>query len=141
MDRHVDYQPCSQMLIVNNSQAEMISSCSILASFDQTYISLLEAQQILSWVQQHQPDLIVLDLPWSQVIDSQLITALRLDWLTRNIPILMLADAPTLQLQPMAALDCNAYLTKPYSPSALEQAICSLVPHPACESSSQTVLC
>ncbi|MEY2856428.1 MAG: hypothetical protein RLZZ74_737 [Cyanobacteriota bacterium] len=78
MDQHIDRQPCSQtLLIVNNSQEKLTPSCSILASFNQIYISILEAPTILPWIQQHQPDLIILDLEWFQVIDLQLITTLR----------------------------------------------------------------
>jgi DNA-binding response OmpR family regulator len=128
MDQHIDRQPCSQtLLIVNNSQEKLTPSCSILASFNQIYISILEAPTILPWIQQHQPDLIILDLEWFQVIDLQLITTLRLDWLTRSMPILVIANPSTSPLQSIAGLDYDAYLSKPYSPSALEAAICSLV--------------
>jgi len=128
MDHPVDRQPCSQtLLIVNNSQEKLTPDCPILTSFNQTYISILEAPTILPWIQQHQPDLIILDLEWFQVIDLQLITTLRLDWLTRNIPILVIANPSTSPPQPIASLDYDGYLSKPYSPPALEAAICSLV--------------
>lgn len=125
----MNYQTSSPiLLIVNSSQVELTPSCSILASLDCTYISILETSPILSWIQQNQPDLIILDLSWSQLIEMQLISTLRLDWLTRNIPILVLNKDILTSSQSIPTLDYDAYLAKPYSCSALEKAIYYLVP-------------
>ena len=118
------------LLIVNDNRAELSANSTVLTSFNQIYFSIAEAPSILSWVQQHQPDLIILDLEWSEVVELQLIATLRLDWLTRTIPILVIADsAPS---QSVASLDYNAYLTKPYSLFELEETICSLISLPVC---------
>ncbi|MEM6610778.1 MAG: hypothetical protein AAF652_00705 [Cyanobacteria bacterium P01_C01_bin.72] len=106
---------------------QFANQSSLIAAFNLVNISISEPATILSWVQQYQPDLVILNLEWSQVIELQLITALRLDWLTRNIPILMLGNSPASE-ETSAALDYDAYLTKPYSNSALEGAIYSLIP-------------
>ncbi|MEL6581605.1 MAG: hypothetical protein AAFQ14_17830 [Cyanobacteria bacterium J06621_12] len=128
MARHLDLRLTMQtLLVVSNHQISLTPESSIIAAFNQVNISILEIVRILPWVQQHQPDLIILDLEWTQVIDLQLITALRLDWLTRHIPILILANSPVSR-QTSASLDYDACLTKPYSHAALEQIICSLAP-------------
>ena len=113
------------LLIVNGDRTELSNHSTVLTSFNQIYFSITEALNIFSWAQQHQPDLIILDLKWSEVVELQLIAALRLDWLTRNIPILMITDSPP--VPSAASLDYNAYLTKPYTLLELEQTICSLL--------------
>ncbi|MEO1672163.1 MAG: hypothetical protein AAFR77_15510 [Cyanobacteria bacterium J06631_2] len=114
------------LLVVSDNKMQFAPQSHISTAFNLVNISILEPAAILSWVQQYQPDLVILNLEWSQVIDLQLITALRLDWLTRSIPILMLGNS-SISEQTSAALDYDAFLSKPYSNSALERAICSLV--------------
>lgn len=120
-----DYSPT--ILVVKNDQAELASDSPILASFNKFHIPLVPATEILSWVQQHQPDLIILDIEWSEIVKSELIAVLRLDWLTRNIPILVITNFSANQLKPRANVDCDACLMRPYSAIELEQAICSLL--------------
>lgn len=116
------------LLIVNDDRTKLSDNSTVLTSFNQIYFSITEAPTILPWVQQHQPDLIILDLKWSKVVELQLIAALRLDWLTRNIPILMITNLPSVPFA--ASLDYNACLIKPYTLLELEQTICSLVSLP-----------
>lgn len=123
------------VLIINNNQINDVNlapNSSILASFHQVFLSVSDAHDALSWVQQHQPDLIILDLEWSQIVRLQLIAALRLDWLTRSIPIMLIVSS-TEGLCSTAQLDYDTYLVKPYSITDLDRKICSLVSIPACE--------
>ncbi|MEM7592850.1 MAG: response regulator [Cyanobacteria bacterium P01_A01_bin.83] len=120
------------VLVVGKDRAIPISDSLVIASLNQVYISILEAAKILAWVQQHQPDLIVIDIGWSQIIKLQLITALRLDWLTRNIPIIVITSNQAKQIDEQTTLDCDAFLIKPYAIKDLEQTICSLISTPAC---------
>ena len=131
MEDRVESKKVQTLLIVNDDRAKLSANSTVLTSFNQIYFSITEALNIFSWAQQYQPDLIILDLKWSEVVELQLIPALRLDWLTRNIPILMIADSAP--LQSVASLDYNAYLTKPYSLFELEQTICSLISLPICQ--------
>ena len=127
MARYLDLKPTMQtLLVVGSNQMQFAPKSFAIAGFNLVNISILEPATILSWVQQYQPDLVILNLEWSQVIELQLITALRLDWLTRNIPILMLGNSPTSE-ETTATLDYDAHLTQPYSNSALERAIYSLI--------------
>jgi len=119
------------ILVVSSGQEKLAPNSAVVASLNQVYISVLEAPRIISWVQQHQPDLIVVDLSRSQIIDLQFVTALRLDWLTRNIPILIVANP--FSLQSFKGLDYDACLIEPYSLKELEQTICTLMFIPACK--------
>lgn len=110
-----------------------LSQLSILDSFKKVYVSVSNNTNILHWIQQHQPDLIILDLNSSKTFDWDLITALKLDWLTRDLPILVISDEFSNRLQCKTNIDCNACLTKPYSTTELEQVICSLVDLPNCQ--------
>ncbi len=121
------------ILIARDYPAELVFDSPILASFNQVYAPIIEAMAILAWVQQHQPDLIILDIQWSKIVELGLITTLRLDWLTRNIPIVIIGSLSEQKIQPKTNLDGNAYLTKPYSTQELEKVVCSLVPCPACK--------
>lgn len=125
--------PSPTVLVVNNNQANLVSNSLILDSLNQVHISILEDSNILSWVQQSQPDLIILDIGWSQVINPQLIAALRLDWLTRNIPIMVIVASSAQQIETLAELDYDACLIKPYSAAELAKKICSLVSTLECE--------
>lgn len=123
------------LLVVSQSRAKLtVESSPILDSFNLVHLPVIDAAIILSWVQQYQPDLIVIDLEWSQTVDLQLTTALRLDWLTRNIPIIVIANTDSHKLSSITELDCDICLNKPYPDSKLEQVICTLVSHPACNS-------
>ncbi|MGB5631280.1 MAG: hypothetical protein WBM44_15305 [Waterburya sp.] len=127
------------VLVVNNNQENLVSNSLILDSLNQVHISILEDSNILSWVQQYQPDLIILDIGWSQIINPQLIAALRLDWLTRNIPIMVIVGSTTQQIEALEHLDYDACLIKPYSAADLGKKICSLVSTSACKMYSKKV--
>ncbi len=124
------------ILVVRDNEAKLASDSSLVASFKQIYLSLSENSQILLWIQQYQPDLIILDLSWSVIIDRGLVTALRLDWLTRNIPILVISDNFSYQPQLAKNLDYDACLIKPYSTKKLERLICSLVYNHPCQANA-----
>lgn len=129
MDYYSNLQTNHRMLVVNQDREQLALSPTILAAFDCVYLPLSQADRIVSWVQEHQPDLIILNLKLIEAIELQVITTLRLDWLTRDIPILAIADA---SLQSPKSLDCDAYLNRLHSVSELEQTICSLVSVSVC---------
>jgi len=114
------------IIVVQDSTTKLILNSIIENSFKQVYISS-QNSNTLGWIQQNQPDLIILKIEWSKLKEMDLVATLRLDWLTRNIPILAIGDGISL-----LNLDCNAYLVEPYSTSDLEKAICSLISSPVC---------
>ena len=87
--------------------------------------------KILAWIQQYQPDLIILNAELTQIINLQLITILKLDWLTRTIPILLITSAAE-KLQFEETLDYDACLIEPYSAMELNKIVCSLVSVSTC---------
>ncbi|WP_019509073.1 two-component system response regulator [Pleurocapsa sp. PCC 7319] len=117
----------------NRGQKRLGANSRILALYDQVYIYSKKTTTILSWIQQHQPDLVVLDFEISQIKKMELISVLRLDWLTRNIPIIIITNLASQQKLATTNLDFNACLVEPYSLQELERVICSLVPIPDCE--------
>jgi|GEM_PF-1942717 len=125
------------LLVINNNDTKLVFDSSVLASFNQVYISIREFSAILDWVQQYQPDLIIVDIAWSKITNLQLIAALRLDWLTRNIPIMIITGCNNQQIEGLGQLDYDAHLSKPYSAAELGKKICSLVSIPACETKEQ----
>lgn len=127
------------VLVINNNQSKLPSDSLLLASLNQVCIPMMESSKILDWIQQHQPDLIVLDIAWSQIINLQLIAALRLDWLTRNIPIMIITGSTMPQIEMLGQLDYDAFLIKPYSVAELGEKICSLLTTPVCEVYSKRV--
>lgn len=113
------------ILIVSNNKTELLLSSSILTSFDRFQVVFKE-QETLSWIQQHQPDLIILDLEEFEKL-LPLVTSLKLDWLTRDIPIIAIVDSAVRQSSLSADLNYDACLTKTYSVRELEQKVFSLV--------------
>ena len=71
------------LLVVNHDRTKLKTNSSVLATFNRHDL-FAEEPDVLSWVQQHQPDLIILNLEWAQLVKRQLIAALRLDWLTNG---------------------------------------------------------
>ncbi|MEL6495006.1 MAG: hypothetical protein AAFQ41_07760, partial [Cyanobacteria bacterium J06623_7] len=60
------------LLILNRDQARLSAHSTVLASFNQIYFSFAGTSNILPWIQQNQPDLIVLDFTWSETVNLQL---------------------------------------------------------------------
>ena len=120
------------LLVVNHGRAKLKTNSSVLATFNRHDL-FAEEPDVLSWVQQHQPDLIILNLKWAQLVERQLIAALRLDWLTRNIPIMVILEPTASWLNSTEKLNYDACLVEPYSTAELDRNIGSLVPVSACE--------
>ena len=118
------------ILVVRDSQRKIELNSHILSAFN--VVCLLKAQDtaILIWIQQNQPDLIVIE--YNSLLEpySNLITPLKLDWLTRNIPIVVAGNRFT--LKSIENLDYDACLNSPYSATDLDRVICSLLRLPNC---------
>jgi PAS domain S-box-containing protein len=68
----------------------------------------------LELAREHQPDLIALDLHLPDISGETVLTQLRADPLTRDIPVVILsADATRRQIDHLFAVGAQAYLTKP----------------------------
>ena len=126
-----EYSPT--VLVARDCSEKLEATSDILALFNQVYISGVDVLGIFNWAQQHQPDLIILDIDYSELVASGLISTLRLDWLTRTIPIVIISNVSHEQAIAEMLLDCDAHLVRPCSTRELETAICSLVPIPTCK--------
>lgn len=126
-----DHSYFPTILIVRNNYEKIELDSPILTSFRVVCLAESENAVVLSWVQENQPDLILLELTHDSESSGSLVTNLRMDWLTRNIPIAVLSNkfAP----RTIADLDYDAHLNLPYSPERLDATICSLVKNPACK--------
>ena len=119
------------ILIVQEDLVEKEAASSISPLLNKAYCAEYQPGNTLNWIQQNQPDLIILKLKKSEVNYLDLIISLRLDWLTRDIPILIIGNR--FVLRSTANLDYDACLKTPYSMEELERAICSLIRTPACQ--------
>ena len=119
------------ILIVQNSFRKLELDSSILSLFNIVHLSQSENTAVLSWIQQNQPDLIVLELDCLEKPYESLITSIRLDWLTRDIPIIVTGNK--FVLQSMNNLDYDACITTPYLAKKLYRVICSLIDSPFCQ--------
>lgn len=126
-----EYSPT--ILVARDYPFKSETTSEILASFDQVYIPVIDVLTISNWIQQHQPDLIVLDIDYLDIVDSGLVSTLRLDWLTRRIPIVIISNMTVNQAINQENLDCDAYLQRPCSTGELEETICSLIPITTCK--------
>lgn len=122
------------IFVIQVSKTRLASNSLVLDSFNKVYIPIAQKTNILGWIQQHQPDLIILDLQRSEIIDWNIVTILKLDWLTRNIPILIISSEFSNRFQCAQSFNCDTCLNKPYTTVELEEAICSLVYVRACQS-------
>ena len=123
-----DYLPT--ILMVRDSERKIEFNSHILSAFNVVYSSKLQNTPILTWIQQNQPDLIIVEYNSFPEPYSNLITLLKLDWLTRNIPIVVAGNKFT--LRSIENLDYDACLNSPYSVADLNKVICSLIQIPIC---------
>lgn len=122
-----EYSPI--ILVARDYPKKLETTSKILASFNHVYVPIIDVLTIVNWVQQHQPDLIVLDIEYSEIVASGLVSTLRLDWLTRTIPIVIISNVAHNKVN----IDCDVYLERPCSTRELEETICSLVPISTCK--------
>ena len=81
---------------------------------------LTEGKPVVPWVQQHHPDLILLDLLLPTMLGMQVCQELRAVDRTCNIPIIMTTQADS-EADELAGLTGGAddYVAKPYNPDLL----------------------
>ena len=122
------------ILVVRDHERKIKSNSRILSAFNLIYSSGSQNRKNLIWIQQNQPDLIIVECEHSLKSCSSLITLLKLDWLTRNIPIIVAGNR--FALKSIADLDYDACLNLPYSEADLDRVICSLIGLPICQVSA-----
>ena len=120
------------ILIVQDDKSDQVFESYFLNLFNTVYISKSQNYMMtLSWIQQNQPDLIILRLERAELPCLSLITSLKMDWLTRDIPTVVIENR--LAVQSVSNLDYDACLTTPYSAKDLKRVICSFIHSPLCQ--------
>ena len=85
---------------------------------------LTEGKPAVSWVQEHKPDLILLDLMLPDMDGFEICEALKLERETNLIPIIMISALSSSEDRVRGLkVGANQYLTKPFSPDDLHDAI------------------
>ena len=95
-------------------------------------ISATSGEEALRKSEKERPDLIVLDIMMPGMTGHEVCRRLRLDERTRDIPIIFLTARDTLADRDFGlGLGANAYITKPFGPRRLIEAIETLLDDPA----------
>jgi DNA-binding response OmpR family regulator len=95
-------------------------------------ISATSGEEALRKSEKERPDLIVLDIMMPGMTGHEVCRRLRLDERTRDIPIIFLTARDTLADRDFGlGLGANAYITKPFGPRRLIEAIEMLLDDPA----------
>jgi CheY-like chemotaxis protein len=82
----------------------------------------------INLVREHSPDLVLLDLNLPDISGREVLTRLRADPRTCDVPVLVLtADATPGQRERLLALGANSYLTKPLNVSAFLKVVDSML--------------
>ncbi|NJK55908.1 MAG: response regulator [Pleurocapsa sp. SU_5_0] len=115
----------STILVVEDDEDNLIYISTALSLFNYHCLIARDALTGLSLAQQWQPDLILLDVRMPQINGLELLKILRIDWLTRKIPVIAvtaLAGAKEQEMITSAGFD--GCLIKPYLLEQLEDIVC-----------------
>ncbi|MEO0834534.1 MAG: response regulator [Cyanobacteria bacterium J06642_3] len=114
------------ILIVEDDEDNLLYLTSALGLFSYHYFAAKDAISGLSLAQTNQPDLILLDIKMPQISGIELVKTLKMDWLTRSIPVVAItALAREQEKNSILAAGFDGYLVKPFLLEDLEQVICS----------------
>lgn len=114
------------ILIVEDDEDNLLYLTSALDLFSYHCLAARDGASGLSLAQTNQPDLILLDIKMPQISGIELVKTLKMDWLTRSIPVVAItALAREQEKNSILAAGFDDYLVKPFLLEDLEQAICS----------------
>lgn len=114
------------ILVIEDDEDNLLYVASALQLFNYRCFAACNAMVGLGLAQEHQPDLILLDVRMPQISGIELAKALKLDWLTRKIPIVAVTSlAREKEIRLILDAGFNDYLIKPYLLEDLEKVICS----------------
>jgi CheY-like chemotaxis protein len=118
------------ILVVEDDEDNLIYISMALSLFNYHCLIAKNALSGLSLAQQWQPDLIMLDVRMPQINGLELLKTLRLDWLTRTIPVIAVtALAGEREQEMIMNAGFDGCLLKPYRLEELEHIICAHLSH------------
>lgn len=124
-----------KILSVDDSKTIRMIIGRAFKAFDCEIIEAADGQQGLDAVANNKPDLIILDITMPVMTGIEMLTKLKADPATKDIPVIMLtAESGKENVAQIAALGPRDYLTKPFKEDVLLQkakAILPLQPKPA----------
>jgi CheY-like chemotaxis protein len=120
------------ILVVEDDQDNLTYISTALSLFNYHCLIAENALTALSLAQQRQPDLILLDVRMPEISGIELLKILRLDWLTKSIPVIAVtALAGDREQEMIKNAGFDGCLVKPYLLEELEQIVYSHISNPA----------
>jgi PAS domain S-box-containing protein len=111
----------SPVLIVDDDHASALLALKLLLRAGLRRVdTITDARLVLDWVEEHEPDLVLLDLHMPVLDGFGVLAALRERWTSTELPVIVLTADTTLEASDRAlGLGANDFLLKPLQPTAL----------------------
>lgn len=116
-----------RVLVVEDSQViqRLIEVCLQPAGFEVE--TCTDGPSGLAAVSEHEPDLVILDVGLPGMSGWDVLSGIRADPATENVPVMMLTgDVHDAVRRRAADLGANAYLAKPFRPQVLRERVADL---------------
>ena len=112
------------ILAVDDHEDNLLLLAQILSMLEGSYLTAIDGETALSLAQQHQPDLILLDIMLPDLDGLEVIQRLQEHPLTRSIPVIAVtALAKQEDRDRLLLAGCAGYISKPYLIDELEALI------------------
>lgn len=111
----------SPVLIVDDDHSSALLALKLLLRAGLRRVdSITDARLVMDWVEEHDPDLVLLDLHMPFLDGFGVLAALRERWTSTDLPVIVLTADTTLDASDRAlGLGANDFLLKPLQPTAL----------------------
>jgi PAS domain S-box-containing protein len=111
----------SPVLVVDDDQASALLALKLLLRAGLRNVeTVTDARQVLDWVEEHDPDLVLLDLHMPYLDGYAVLAALRERYSSTELPVIVLTADDTLEASGRAlGLGANDFLLKPLQPTEL----------------------
>lgn len=119
----------SPVLIVDDDDASALLALKLLLRAGLRSVeTITDARLVLDWVEEHEPDLVLLDLHMPYLDGFGVLKQLRERWTSTDLPVIVLTGDDTLEASDRAlGLGANDFLLKPLHPTALTHRVRNLL--------------